>query len=138
MLKQSTSRSHKTKPSSKANHPIEDAYFHQSHLKGRQDYGHQAVGVMLSCNGITLNYDIILYDKSVSKIDFVIRSVKGIKRFWLISSLAYLIACCESNSFDFSEGYHILMKKVEYDQLENLYFIARKFDDFKEFMESAS
>ena len=283
----------KTKPSSKANHPIEDAYFHQSHLKGRQDYGHQAVGVMLSCNEITLNYDIILYDKSVSKIDLVcdiadelktapnvsyllcdswytcskvteafirkgfytigalktnriifpagvgigisklaeniceedkffrpvtvkgrkylvcriecnlkdidnavvlitypvgafhnkkalraflctnselstedilrmyterweievffresksklaidkyqIRSVKGIKRFWLISSLAYLIACCESNSFDFSEGYHILMKKVEYDHLENLYFIARKCDDFKEFMESAS
>ena len=283
----------KTKPSSKANHPIEDAYFHQSHLKGRQDYGHQAVGVMLSCNGITLNYDIILYDKSVSKIDLVcgiadelktapnvsyllcdswytcskvteafirkgfytigalktnriifpagvgigisklaeniceedkffcsvtvkgrkylvcriecnlkdidnavvlitypvgafhnkkalraflctnselstedilrmyterweievffresksklaidkyqIRSVKGIKRFWLISSLAYLIACCESNSFDFSEGYHIFMKKVEYDQLENLYFIARKCDDFEEFMESAS
>ena len=30
------------------------------------------------------------------------------------------------------------MKKVEYDQLENLYFIARKCDDFKEFMESAS
>lgn len=61
----------KTKPSSKALHPIEDAYFHQSHLKRRQDYGHQAVGVMLSCNGITLNYDIILYDKSVSKIDLV-------------------------------------------------------------------
>ena len=30
------------------------------------------------------------------------------------------------------------MKKVEYDHLENLYFIARKCDDFKEFMESAS
>ena len=39
----------KTKPSSQALHPIEDAYFHQSHLKGKQDYGHQAVAVMLSC-----------------------------------------------------------------------------------------
>ena len=48
--------SSKTKPSSRALHPIEDAYFHQSHLKKKQDYGHQAVGVMLSCNGITLNY----------------------------------------------------------------------------------
>ena len=38
-----------TKPSSQALHPIEDAYFHQSHLKGKQDYGHQAVAVMLSC-----------------------------------------------------------------------------------------
>ena len=52
-------------------HPIEAAYFHQSHLKGCQDYGHQAVAVMLSCNGITLNYAIILYDKSKSKIQIV-------------------------------------------------------------------
>ena len=36
------------KPSSQALHPIEAAYFHQSHLKGRQDYGHQIVSVMLS------------------------------------------------------------------------------------------
>ena len=33
---------------SQALHPIEAAYFHQSHLKGRQDYGHQIVSVMLS------------------------------------------------------------------------------------------
>ncbi len=63
--------SSKTKPSSRALHPIEDAYFHQSHLKKKQDYGHQAVGVMLSCNGITLNYAMILYDKSRSKIQIV-------------------------------------------------------------------
>ena len=37
-----------TKFSSQALHPIEAAYFHQSHLKGRQDYGHQIVSVMLS------------------------------------------------------------------------------------------
>ena len=49
-----------TKPSSQAMHPIETAYFHQSHLKGCQDYGHQAVSVMLSCNGITLNYDVTI------------------------------------------------------------------------------
>ncbi len=63
--------SSKTKPSSRALHPIEDAYFHQSHLKGRQDYGHQAVAVMLSCNGIVLNYAIVMYDKSVSKVKIV-------------------------------------------------------------------
>jgi len=39
-----------TKPSSQALHPIEAAYFHQSHLKGCQDYGHQIVSVMLSSN----------------------------------------------------------------------------------------
>lgn len=63
--------SSKTKPSSQALHPIEDAYFHQSHLKRRQDYGHQAVSVMLSCNGLVLNYATIMYDKSKSKIKIV-------------------------------------------------------------------
>ena len=61
----------KTKPSLRALHPIEDAYFHQSHLKGKQDYGHQAVAVMLSCNGIVLNYAFVMYNKSLSKIDIV-------------------------------------------------------------------
>ena len=61
----------KTKPSLRALHPIEDAYFHQSHLKGKQDYGHQAVAVMLSCNGIVLNYAFVMYNKSISKIDIV-------------------------------------------------------------------
>ena len=63
--------SSKTKPSSRALHPIEDAYFHQSHLKGKQDYGHQAVVVMLSCNGIVLNYALVMYDKSMSKVKIV-------------------------------------------------------------------
>ena len=60
-----------TKPLSRALHPIEDAYFHQSHLKRKQDYDHQAVAVMLSCNGIVLNYAFVLYNKSISKIDIV-------------------------------------------------------------------
>ncbi len=63
--------SSKTKPSSRALHPIEDAYSHQSHLKGRQGYGHQAVAAMLSCNGIVLNYAIVMYDKSMSKVKIV-------------------------------------------------------------------
>ena len=61
----------KTKPSSQALHPIEDAYFHQFHLKGKQNYGYQAVAVMLSYNGIVLNYAFVLYNKSFSKIDIV-------------------------------------------------------------------
>ena len=63
--------SSKTKPSLQALHPIQDAYFHQSHLKKKQDYGHQAVAVMLSCNGITLTYAIVMYDKTKSKIQIV-------------------------------------------------------------------
>ena len=61
----------KTKPSSRTLHPIEDAYFHQYHLKGKHDYGHQAAAVMLSCNGIVLNYAFVMYNKSISKIDIV-------------------------------------------------------------------
>ena len=61
----------KTKPSSRALHPIEDAYFHQSHLKRKQDYGYQTVAVMLSCNGIVLNYAFVMYNKSISKINIV-------------------------------------------------------------------
>lgn len=60
-----------TKPSSQALHPIEAAYFHQSHLKKKQDYGHQAVLVILSCNERILNYAIVMYDKSKSKIEIV-------------------------------------------------------------------
>ncbi len=40
-------------------------------VKRKQDYGHQAVAVMLSCNGIVLNYAIVMYNKSKSKIDIV-------------------------------------------------------------------
>lgn len=34
-------------------------------------YGHQAVAVMLSCNGIVLNYAFVMYNKSISKINIV-------------------------------------------------------------------
>lgn len=61
----------RTKPLSRDLHPIEDAYFHQSHLKGKQDYGHQAVAVMIFCNGIVLNYAFVLYNKLISKSDIV-------------------------------------------------------------------
>lgn len=39
---------------------------------------HQAVAVLLSCNGITLPYSTILYDKSVSKLDIVKQIAKGL------------------------------------------------------------
>ncbi len=61
----------KTIPSSKAKHPIEAAGFHFSHLKRKQDYGHQAVAVLMSFNRFALLYDTIRFDKSVSKLDIV-------------------------------------------------------------------
>lgn len=81
----------KTKPSSRALHPIEDAYFHQSHLKGKQDYGHQAVAVMLSCNGIVLNYAFVMYNKSISKIDIVQNMAKELP---IPPVLSYFLCDC--------------------------------------------
>lgn len=60
-----------TKPSSQALHPIEAAYFHQSHLKSCQDYGHQAVAVLLACNDVVRIYDVVMYDKTQTKIQIV-------------------------------------------------------------------
>ena len=40
-------------------------------IKGRMDYGHQAIGAMLACGELVLDYAILLYDKSQSKIDMV-------------------------------------------------------------------
>ena len=56
----------KTRPSSQAVHPMEATSNHMSHLKGRMDYGHQAIGVMLACGELVLNYAILLYGKSQS------------------------------------------------------------------------
>ena len=36
-----------------------------------QDYGHQAVAIVFSCNGVILNYAFLMYNKSISKIDIV-------------------------------------------------------------------
>ena len=83
--------SSKTSPSSHAKHPIEAAYFHFSHLKKQQDYGHQAIAVMLSCNGITLNYAIEMYDKSVSKIKLVQKIVSELP---VVPVISYLL--CDS------------------------------------------
>ncbi|MDO5391631.1 MAG: hypothetical protein Q4F24_11165 [Eubacteriales bacterium] len=63
--------SSKTKPSLRALHPIKDAYFHQYHLKRKQDYRHQAVAIMPSCKRIVLNYALVMYDKSMLKVKIV-------------------------------------------------------------------
>ncbi len=78
----------KTKPSSKSQHPIEAAPFHFSHLKKKNDYGYQAVGIMLSCNGITLNYSIVIYDKVTSKID-IVKSIAS--ELPVVPNISYLL-----------------------------------------------
>lgn len=92
----------KTKPSSKALHPIQDAYFHQSHLKKKQDYGHQAVAVMLSCNGITLNYAFIMYDKSKAKTEIVKEIAEELPPAPVIS---YFLCDCWYSSADIIKSF---------------------------------
>ena len=48
---------------------IEKCSFHNSHLKGKNVYGHQILVSLLSCDGLVLPYSIDIYDKeSMSKI----------------------------------------------------------------------
>lgn len=90
----------KTRPSSQAVHPMEATSNHMSHLKGRMDYGHQTIGVMLACGELVLNYAILLYDKSQ------LRSATGIRRFWLLMSLTHFLCCVGGGVLrSFSEGY---------------------------------
>jgi len=60
----------KTKPSSQAQHPIEQTKFHYSHLEGKTVWGHQVQATMVQCGDSSLIHDIRRYDKTKqSKID---------------------------------------------------------------------
>ncbi len=89
-------------------------------------------------NIFTERWDIeVFFRESKSKLaldKYQIRSSKGIKRFWTISSLAYLIACSESDSFDFTEGYCILMKKISNDRMANIFKFAKDCDTLEAFL----
>ena len=63
--------------------------------------------------------------KSKLAIDkYQIRSANGIKRFWLIASLAYLIAYFESDQYNFSEGYHLLSRTIQREQISFIFDYA--------------
>ncbi len=55
---------------------------------------------------------------------YQIRSAKGIKRLWLIASLVYLLACLESQSFKFSEGFHVLSTALFKEQVAFIFEYA--------------
>jgi hypothetical protein len=56
---------------------------------------------------------------------YQIRSAKGIQRFWLIASLAHLLACCSSSTFHFSEGYKIIASKIQEEQITFIFHFAQ-------------
>lgn len=69
----------KTKPSSQAKTPIQETGFHQSHLKGKQVWGHQLLTTMLSCGKKVLPYSIERYTKGgKSKIQMVCDIVESL------------------------------------------------------------
>ncbi len=55
---------------------------------------------------------------------YQIHSAKGIKRFWLISSLACLLACLKSPSFDFSAGYASLSQIIRIERISFIFDFA--------------
>lgn len=50
---------------------MENSIYYQFRLEKKQDYGHQAVTIMLSCDGVTFNYAVVMYDKSKSKVNII-------------------------------------------------------------------
>jgi len=69
----------KTKPSSQAKSTIQETGFHQSHLKGKQVWGHQLLTTMLSCGKKVLPYSIERYKKGEkSKIQMVCDIVESL------------------------------------------------------------
>lgn len=64
-------------PSSQKSHLIEGCGWHFSQIAKRQVYGHQFVAVVFSCDGITIPYQMILYEKDkASKIELIQQILK--------------------------------------------------------------
>lgn len=71
--------SEKTKPSSKAKNPIEEADFHYSHLDNKTVWGHQMMAALLNCQKQSVPYLIERYNKNAeSKIDKVCRIIDSL------------------------------------------------------------
>ena len=66
---------------------------------------------------------------------YQIRSAKAISRFWLIAVLAYLIACFESESFDFSEGFALFAQKLSVERFSVLFDLALAAPDKQAFLQ---
>ena len=67
---------------------------------------------------------------------YQIRSANGIKLFWLIASLAYMIACFESKRYNFSEGYHLLSQMIRREQISFVFDYAQNGGDKSALLEN--
>ena len=69
---------------------------------------------------------------------YQIRSAFGVRRFWLMMSLAYNLACLESDTYDFSDGYCKLSKVIDMERWSSLYDLAIASKDKSAFLEIAA
>lgn len=69
---------------------------------------------------------------------YQIRSALGIRRFWLMTSLAYNLACLESDTYDFNDGYRKLSKVIDMERWSSLYDLAIASKDKSAFLEMAA
>ena len=60
---------------------------------------------------------------------YQIRSRKGIRRFWIITSLAYFVACSQLKSFHFSEGFSLLSHSIHREQILYIYNFGKSGQD---------
>ncbi|GHV23970.1 transposase [Clostridia bacterium] len=100
----------KNKPSSKAKSPIEGTSHHYSHLLGKTVWGHQNIAIMLTCGEITLNFDIHQYDKTQSKIEYIIEMAKQLPKC-ISSSYALMdswFPCAEVIEAYEKQGYYCI------------------------------
>ena len=67
---------------------------------------------------------------------YQIRSANGIKHFWLIASLAYMIACFESKRYNFSEGYHLMSQTIRREQISFIFDYAQNGGDKSALLEN--
>ena len=69
----------KAVPGSKVTKPIYGCGFHKSHLTNKMVYGQQFVGCMLRCGDLIKPLNIVLYDKTKSKID-ISKDIGGVTK----------------------------------------------------------
>ena len=103
----------KTRPSSKAEDPINGCDFHFSHLEGKSVYGQQFVGAMLRCGDLVLPYNVVLYEKEKeSKIEIakeIIESLPKVSKGYILTDSWYtsvkLFKTAQKKGYEYIGGF---------------------------------
>ena len=69
---------------------------------------------------------------------YQIRSTQGIRRYWLLMSLAHCICVTGTGKYrSFQDGYHRICSAVHQEKYQYLFLCAKASDDFEAFMKLA-